>query len=691
MRTKLLRKNLQNYMTIAKDFVAKLLVAFVAAAMIVTAFAPAAQAQTTEDLQQMINDLLAQVAALQAGTSAPAGASGVCPYTWTRDLTMGSEGADVMKLQQFLNSNPDLRVSATGAGSAGMETMYYGPATAAAVSKMQVMYRSEILTPNALVNPTGYFGASSRAKANDLCVTPVVDEEDEDGMEDEDEDEDEDVSLSGEGALTVFEIDDEESEVSEGEDDVPVLRLTMEADNGDIEVARLGFYLTADNGTPNEEDEPWDVFTEVSLWVDGDKIASFEADDEDEYLDDNAGTEEFRFTDLGLILREDEETEVIVAVSVMNSVDGADATNAAKWNIEPSEVRYFDADGVATTEDDIDEMNDGQTDGDEETFDIEVEGVDDGADLEGSSNDPDASTLLVDEDTDDSDEYTVHIFDIEVDNDSGDLEVGDAYATVTVSDISGGAGIAGGQEDVLESVYMTIDGTTVEGDATTLADAEDDAITAGGSTDVIYRFEFDQDVVLEGDEDYEVEITMVFRGQDGNYVNGTTVMTEVKGDGVNNWEVEGADSDEELTGSDSNETHTLATVVPVITDTDFTSERNEATTKGTISFNFTVEGDGENDVTIDVADNADVDGGTDDVRYTVSGGSATATGVLSQIDGDAAYSNGTWTINDGDEATFALDVAIDGTTGAGTYRVNVDTISGVEVDETSNGMVLQSS
>ena len=672
-------------MTIAKDFVAKLLVAFVAAAMIVTAFAPAAQAQTTEDLQQMINDLLAQVAALQAQTSTPAGAPGLCPYTWTRDLTMGSEGADVMKLQQFLNATPDLRVAMAGsAGSAGMETMYYGPATAAAVSKMQVMYRSEILTPNALVNPTGYFGASSRAKANDLCVTPVVDEEDEDGMEDEDEDEDEDVSLSGEGSLVTFEVDDEETEVSEGEDDVPVLSLTLEADHGDVEVSRLQFSLVEGPDSPaNGEDEPWEVFTEVSLWVDGDKIASFEADDEDEYLDEDDGT--FRFSNLGLILREDDETEVIVAVSVMNSVDDSDVSDGADWTIDVTDVRYFDADGVATTEDDIDELNDAGFD-----FDVEVEGVDDGADLEGSSNDPDASTLLVDEDTDDSDEYTVHIFDIEVDNDSGDLEVGDAYVDVTMSNPAANADV-GGQDDVLDEIFMTIDGVTVEGEATTLGtDNEDDVIASSSNTVVRYLFEFDQDVVLEGDEDYEVEISMSFRGQDNgaDYENGLTVETSVTG---SQWEVEGADSDEELTGSDSSETHTLATVVPVITDTDFTSERNEATTKGTISFNFTVEADGENDVTIDVADNADVDGGTDDVRYTVSGGSATATGTLSLIDGDATYAGGTWTINDGDEATFALDVAIDGTTGAGTYRVNVDTISGVKVDETSNGMVLQSS
>ncbi|NCT02157.1 hypothetical protein GW766_02820, partial [Candidatus Parcubacteria bacterium] len=98
-------------MTLTKDIAAKFAIAIVAVAMVLSAFAPVAKAQTTEDLQKMINDLLAQVAALQASTGqgATSVASGVCPYTWTRDLAMGATGADVMKLQQFLNADLDTR------------------------------------------------------------------------------------------------------------------------------------------------------------------------------------------------------------------------------------------------------------------------------------------------------------------------------------------------------------------------------------------------------------------------------------------------------------------------------------------------------------------------------------------------------------------------------------------------------
>src|SRR3989344_7520359 len=123
-------------MTITNNFVARALVAFVAVATVITLSTPFARAQSADDLQAMINDFLAQVAALQGqvglgGTSA----SGICPYTWTRTLNTGASGADVMKLQQFLNGDATTRVAASGVGSVGAETEYYGPLTGAAVAK----------------------------------------------------------------------------------------------------------------------------------------------------------------------------------------------------------------------------------------------------------------------------------------------------------------------------------------------------------------------------------------------------------------------------------------------------------------------------------------------------------------------------------------------------------------------------
>lgn len=92
-------------------------------------------------------------------TGIPAG------FQFTQSLTVGSTGTQVKYLQILLNSD-----SATAVGNAGNETSYFGSMTKAAVIKFQTKYASEVLAPLGLTNPTGYWGASSRAKANALLA-----------------------------------------------------------------------------------------------------------------------------------------------------------------------------------------------------------------------------------------------------------------------------------------------------------------------------------------------------------------------------------------------------------------------------------------------------------------------------------------------------------------------------------------
>jgi len=118
-----------------------------------------ANAQST-DLQSQINALLAQIAALQAQLAAAGGASAAC--TFTNDLTVGSKGAAVKCLQQYLNGAGGAKVAASGVGSAGSETEYFGSLTAAAVAKWQAA--------NGVSPTAGYFGARSRAKYSVLVA-----------------------------------------------------------------------------------------------------------------------------------------------------------------------------------------------------------------------------------------------------------------------------------------------------------------------------------------------------------------------------------------------------------------------------------------------------------------------------------------------------------------------------------------
>lgn len=94
------------------------------------------------------------------GSTGGSTTGGSCPAL-TRDLQAGSTGADVMALQQYLNSNAATMVAASGAGSPGNETSYFGPATKAAVIKFQ--------TAHSVSPAVGYVGPLTRAAIAANC------------------------------------------------------------------------------------------------------------------------------------------------------------------------------------------------------------------------------------------------------------------------------------------------------------------------------------------------------------------------------------------------------------------------------------------------------------------------------------------------------------------------------------------
>jgi hypothetical protein len=156
-------------------------------------YAPSgAHGQTVEELQAQIQALLAQITALQAqlatlqGGAPPGGVPAACTgiTSFDRNLSLGSTGSDVKCLQAMFNTSADTQLAASGVGSPGNETSYFGPLTKGAAVKFQEKFASEILAPLGLTAGTGFVGPSTRAKLNSLLtelgeqpVPPVEGEE----------------------------------------------------------------------------------------------------------------------------------------------------------------------------------------------------------------------------------------------------------------------------------------------------------------------------------------------------------------------------------------------------------------------------------------------------------------------------------------------------------------------------------
>lgn len=510
VRSKFLQINLKVMMTLTNNVAAKFAVAFVAVAMMFTAIAPAS-AQNVEDMS--LEELIALITALEAQLSTPStgGAMTTSCFTFTRDLTLGSTGPDVMELQKFM--------MAAGQSIPAGPTDYFGGQTQAALASWQA---SKAITP-----AVGYFGPITRAAVAIACVpsTPSTPTDE----EDEDED-DSSVTLRGEASIGTFDIDSaSEDEIEEGAEDAPIAELTVEFSNGDAEISRMDFTLV---GTGDERD-PWDTFETMSLWVDGDKIAEMDIDNEDDYLDEDAGT--LRFSGLDLVAMEDEEVEIVVAVTVLNSVDGT--TDGEAWTVSADTMRFFDADGVATTDDGAGDLGDPR--GATESFTVTEAGAEDEVIVKTSSSDPDATTLQVEDDSK-SDFYTVFVFDLDTDDSDNDIEFDGITLTLNTS-------IAYGT--LVDDVELVIDGTTID-------DVTASTSVNGLVTDLV--FDVDGDVTVDAGDRVEAELMVRFKSlasaNEGATVQG--LLTSTQADLI---DAEGADDlgTSQLSGAATGDTHTL--------------------------------------------------------------------------------------------------------------------------------------
>ncbi|QQR82849.1 peptidoglycan-binding protein [Candidatus Campbellbacteria bacterium] len=285
------------------------LVGLLAAALFVGS---TAQAATAEELQAQITALLAQISQLQGGSSA---ASTGC-YAFTRDLTLGSSGADVTALQSYLASKGMFSATATG---------FFGPLTKTAVSAWQ--------TANGVMPAAGYFGAVSRAKFASTCAPTTTTGGTTTGGS---------TSLQGgAGSVNDYSLTTalNNEKVGENEEDVSVLGLEVEADDGS-DLALTAVRLNFDKGSATNNFDKY--ASDVSVWLDGEEYGRVDAS---EFTKSNNYQKTISL-DNGAVIKAGEIGKLVVKVSGISSLKAT-----GTWTLDINQVRFEDAQGSLISED----------------------------------------------------------------------------------------------------------------------------------------------------------------------------------------------------------------------------------------------------------------------------------------------------------------------------------------------------
>lgn len=464
-------------------------------------------------------------------------------------------------------------------------------------------------------------------------------------------------------------------DVGEDESDVKVLGLELEADNGsDLSFTsiRVEFEEQAAGGSDDFED----YAEEVTIWLGSTKVGSADVEDFDE--DDGVFTETITLS--GAVVDAGESADLFVAVSSLSNIDSDDLGAANNdWDVGVSNLRYVDAQGAVVTENSLDDIGaDLGTDQDESkdfqfvsfasAADVELIADESNSDEGEDINDDHTVTVDEDEETEDAD---VFAFTLEAEGDS-DILVTELPIRLVTNDSD------------LSSVVSSI--ALFQGDDEI---ASEDIDSTGTSETVTFE-DLDIEIGAGDEEEFFVKVTIL--DQDGNYTDGTaTLVASISN--VDSIEAEDESGEDlgsgELTGSATGGTITLSTVEASVEVTNITESGNSSDTdlsyeSGTFRFYVTISAQ-DGDVDVDAASIVetllDPAGNTQALSFQIINSDSEATENTAGTD---------YTVEDGDENTFIIVYTLD-PDAAGEYIVRLDSVDGVVVDESTEGLTLVAS
>ena len=645
-------------MTKTSNISTKLIVGFVAFAMIFSFSFQSARAATmtttttTTDLQTQITALMAQIAALQGGSTMTHSCS------FTVNLKKGSKGADVTALQIFLMAHGQtIPAGATG---------YFGGQTKAALAGFQAA--------NGIMPAVGFFGPITRASINVMCsvvtttttgtttgtTTTTTTTSDLKG---------------GEATLSNFQIrSGSKTDLQEGIKDAAVAELQFKTKGGDVKATRFDFTF---NGAAASIKSPWNVFDTVTVWNNGSKIASVDASNETNW---NTTATPYvytiRATGAGAVVRDGDNGVFTVGVSVQNGTDiGVGITDAWTLAASANGVRAIDAAGV--------DQYIPSTISSTQAFTVGKKGVDDELNIKSASANPDSTTIKV-ETNKTTDWTTIFAWTIDTKNSPNDIDVRTIPVTVTVP--------GDAYSDVVNNARLMV-GSKTYSNMTTLNPA---------SSTATLTFNIDKgDFTIAHGDKAVVSLQVKFNSLPlvGNLYNqGQTIFATTTATGVT---AKGAKdlTASQITGAATGKTHTLRTQGLIVaknsTSVSLTVDPvSNTANKGvfTVKFDTTAF---QNDVWVNKSTAQGTVMGTAGVNYIIrdSNGIVVATGTPTSALSSTAETDGTrFKVNQGETKSFTLSVSYDPAGVAGQYFTvevySVNFNAGINADPVTQQLTL---
>ncbi|NCS98938.1 peptidoglycan-binding protein [Candidatus Parcubacteria bacterium] len=307
-----------------QNLIAKTAGVVVAIALFVGVAVPASALTASELVELLISlDIIssekADAARAALGTTGSTSGSTAAGYNFTRDLTIGSTGADVVALQDVLIDLGYLNIPA------GVSKGYFGSLTQSALASMQA---AEGISP-----ASGYFGPITRSAFAGLVstpTTPTTPTTPSTGLQ------------GGAGSIDVTERSSGvEDEVLEGANEVKVLGFEIEATGSDIAVTSVRVEFEHDGSGSDRLDRYVD---EVQIMMGNTVVGTVDVDD----FSENNDVYSRNIAVSNAIIDEDEEERFYVAVSAIRNIDSNDLDE--NWEVAIGQIRYEDATGAILTD-----------------------------------------------------------------------------------------------------------------------------------------------------------------------------------------------------------------------------------------------------------------------------------------------------------------------------------------------------